>query len=240
MTYLIENWQQPTQIRAIQTTSCLAQHQSFDLQPKQSKPELIKQFITDFNLPHEPIFLQQVHGNQIVEYTQIPKIQMAHQADACFTRKSQVICTIMTADCLPVLLTDTIGSFVAAVHCGWRSLYANILQKTLHKIKPDNPVLAWFGPYIQQLQYQVDEDFVAHYLKKHPNSQPAFTPIYAGKSYADLNTLAQIQLIESGVTRITSCNLCTYSLNDYYSWRQNNTHKRMASLIWLDSQTTHP
>ncbi len=240
MTYWIKNWPQPAHIRAIQTSRYLAQHDLFDLHPKQSDPKLIDQFITDFNLPHEPMFLKQVHGQQIVEYNQIPKKQLILEADACFTRKPQIICTVMTADCLPVLLTDTAGSFVAAVHCGWRSLYANILQKTLNRIKSEHPVLAWFGPCIQQLQYEVDDDFVAHYIKKHPNTQSAFTPIITGKSFADLHALAQIQLAASGVSQITSSNLCTYALKDYYSWRQSSTCKRVASLIWLDSQPIHP
>jgi len=236
MTHLINNWQHSQQIKAIQTTNSFAEHQSFDMHPSHSKPELINQLVKKFNLPHKPKFLQQVHGNQIIEHTEQPKSQLKQQADACFTRIPHVICSILTADCLPVFLTDQTGTFVAAVHCGWRSLYANILSATLSKINSTQPVLAWLGPCIQQSQYEVDKSFVDNYLNRHPNSQIAFTDITkAGKSYASLYTMAYLQLKQLNVQSIESSQVCTFSSPQYYSWRQNSTTKRMASLIWLDS-----
>lgn len=177
-----------------------------------------------------------MHGNQVLEYTEQPKSQLVQQADACFTRKRGVICSVMTADCLPVLLTDKLGTFVAAIHCGWRSLYAGILKKTVNQINSKHPLLAWFGPCIQQLQYEVDEPFIDHYLKKHPNSNTAFSDIKAGKSSANLYLMAQIQLNELDIQLIDTTNQCTFLCSNYYSWRQNNTTKRMASLIWLSLQ----
>ncbi|HAJ11174.1 MAG TPA: laccase, partial [Comamonadaceae bacterium] len=44
------------------------------------------------------------------------------EADACLTTRRGVACTIMVADCLPVLFTDRHGRFVAAAHAGWRGL----------------------------------------------------------------------------------------------------------------------
>ena len=235
MTHLIKCCQYPVQVKAIQTTNSLAEHKPFDIHPKQSKPELINQLVRDFNLPHQPIFLQQVHENQVIEYTEKPVAQLQHQADACFTRHTGIVCAVMTADCLPVLLTDTAGTFVAAVHCGWRSLYAEILTKTLQSIKSPHSILAWFGPYIHQPQYEVDKAFVEQYLKKQPDSKQAFTAIKAGKSFANLSVMAQIQLNASGVNRIQHHNQCTFLNTNYYSWRENNTIQRMASMIWLDS-----
>ena len=236
MTHWIEQWHRPAHVMAIQTTNSIAQHPSFDVHPKLSKPELIKQLAAEFDLPHAPKFLQQVHGNQVVEYTQQPDSQMTRPADACFTRSKNVICAVMTADCLPVLLTDIAGSFVAAVHCGWRSLYASILRETLKSINSEDQIFAWFGPCIQAKQYQVDESFVINYLKQHPNSHSAFTTIKAGKSFADLYAMASIQLNALGVKRIEAANQCTFLDPNYYSWRQNNSPKRMASMVWLEPQ----
>lgn len=233
MTHWIEHWQRPRHVMAIQTTNTLAQNQWFDIHPNQSKPELINLLVEGFNLPHVPQFLQQVHGNQIIEYSKQAESQLSYQADACFTRSKDVICAVMTADCLPVLLTDNAGSFVAAVHCGWRSLDANILKETLNKINSEHQILAWFGPCIQPMQYEVDESFVKNYLKQHPNSHPAFTAINTGKSFSDLHAMASIQLNALGVKRIEAANQCTFLQPNYYSWRQNNTNKRMASMLWL-------
>ena len=236
MTHWIEHWQRPAHVKAIQTTNSLAQHQAFDIHPNHSKANLINQLVTDFSLPHVPIFLQQIHGNQITEYRQQPESQLAIQADACFTRCQNVICAVLSADCLPVLLTDSAGSFVAAVHCGWRSLFADILRETLIKVNSEHQIMAWLGPCIQQAQYQVDDSLVNNYLAKHPNSHPAFSQIRAGKSFANLYSLARIQLNGLGVKHIETANQCTFLNPNYYSWRQNNTTKRMASMLWLSAK----
>ncbi len=67
-----------------------------------------------------PVFLKQVHGDGVL--TLAPGLADGEEADACVTTAAGVACTIMVADCLPVLLTHTSGTVVAAAHAGWRGL----------------------------------------------------------------------------------------------------------------------
>lgn len=233
MTYPIQNWCQNSAVKAIQTSNQLDDGiNRFDIHPTNQQPAQLNQLQQQFNLPHTPYFLKQVHGADCIELT-LPLTQnFQYQADACFSREKEIICAIMTADCLPVLLTDNKTSFVAAVHCGWRSLYQGIVLKTLQKINTDQPVKAWFGPSICQKHYQVDSNFVAHYLAKHPKAYSAFTAIKSGKSQCDLKQLACVQLQQLGIYDITIDNHCTFADSSYYSWRENNTAARQASLIW--------
>ncbi len=233
MTHLIEQWQCPENVVAVQTSQSLISEQNFSVHPSHASPSQILALTESFGLPHQPSFLHQVHGNEIAEYHQPPIGQMHTKADACFTRKTDVICAVMTADCLPVLMTDIKGTFIAAVHCGWRSLFANILQDTLTAIKPDHQVLAWFGPCIQPAQYEVGDEFVEHYLAKHPDSHTAFITTSSGKIHADLSAMATQQLSQAGVTNIEQDGHCTYLSTAYHSWRQNQTAKRMATMAWL-------
>lgn len=68
----------------------------------------------------QPVFLQQVHGARCV--TLAPDTPHGTQADACVTRQTRLACTVMVADCLPVLLCDAAGQTVGAAHAGWRGL----------------------------------------------------------------------------------------------------------------------
>lgn len=71
----------------------------------------------------QPVFLQQVHGTQVLDLRETDSaLPIAPCADACATTATHLACTIMVADCLPVLLTNRQGSTVAAAHAGWRGL----------------------------------------------------------------------------------------------------------------------
>lgn len=237
MTHLIKHWQQPSCVVALQATNKLGSQELFNIHPKEATPSSIQELVDRFQLPHAPHFLNQVHGNDVVEYKSKNQLlmskQMSQSADACFTRLPNIICAVLTADCLPILLTDKKGTFVAAIHCGWRSLYANIIAVTVSAIKPKYEVIAWLGPCIQAAQYEVDEAFAHHYLKQHPNAQGAFTTVINGKCQADLYQLANTQLKDLGINHITYSNQCTYLNAEYYSWRENKTTSRMATMAWL-------
>ena len=66
------------------------------------------------------VYLQQVHGVNVVTLNE--KSPQGQAADACVTNTAGVVCTIMVADCLPVLFAHDSGLVVAAAHAGWRGL----------------------------------------------------------------------------------------------------------------------
>ena len=114
----------------------------------------LNKFSLQYQLPHIPIFLNQV------EYADIPLKHGEKNADACFTRQKGVICSVLSADCLPVLMANKQATVVAAVHCGWRGLYADILLETIKKLNVDpGDLQCWLGPCISYKPYQVDEKF---------------------------------------------------------------------------------
>src|SRR5438045_2606227 len=67
-----------------------------------------------------PVFLRQVHGRHAIRLD--AATPDGAEADGCFTRERGIACTIMVADCLPVLLSTADGRAVAAAHAGWRGL----------------------------------------------------------------------------------------------------------------------
>ncbi|MCK5720956.1 MAG: laccase domain-containing protein, partial [Gammaproteobacteria bacterium] len=69
------------------------------------------------NLPNTPQWLEQTHSTQVIL---LPSEEVIPKADAAYTTEKNIICAVMTADCLPLLITDRQGSCIAAVHAGWR------------------------------------------------------------------------------------------------------------------------
>lgn len=183
------------------------------------------------DLPNSPLWLQQVHGNRVINAAEHSD---DIQADACFATTSGQVCAVLTADCLPVLLCDRQGSCVAAVHAGWRGLHAAIIAEAVNRI-PATPdaLLAWLGPAISQRHYEVGDDFRQRFVDQNSGYTEAFVRT-GGRWRADLQALARRQLNMAGVMHIWSTQDCTFADEQrFYSYRRDGRTGRQASLIWM-------
>ncbi len=106
------------------------------------------------NLPSKPVWLEQVHGKDVLKLTGEP--YASKRADASYSNTPGTVCAVMTADCLPVLFCNRAGTEVAAAHAGWRGLCAGVLEETVSCFadKPEN-ILAWLGPAIGPRAFEV-------------------------------------------------------------------------------------
>ncbi|MBK7502490.1 MAG: peptidoglycan editing factor PgeF [Polaromonas sp.] len=206
----------------------------------------------------QPIYLKQVHGTNVV--TLEANTPNGTVADACITTHSDVACTIMVADCLPVLFTNLDGTFVAAAHAGWRGLAAGVLLRTLDQIYMKNKAvsgvniaysamntIAWLGPCIGKHAFEVGDEVKAAFTSQSPLAEDHFVALHNGKWLADLAGLARMQLQQLGIPAANvfgndgSDAWCTVTqAQRFYSHRRDTAtlggSGRMAACIWLDSQ----
>lgn len=185
------------------------------------------------NLPAEPTWLQQVHGHHVIAADSAD----AAPADASWSDRPGVVCAVLTADCLPLLLTDRAGTCVAAVHVGWRGLVAGLVDATVATL-PAQPadLLAWLGPAIGPNAFEVGADVRKACLDTLTDADTCFTPGRPGHWQADLPGLAERALRQAGIEACYNSRLCTYSdPARFYSYRRDGTTGRMASLIWMDA-----
>jgi YfiH family protein len=178
-------------------------------------------------------WLEQVHENQVVVVDGVslkPK-----RADASITRCKLVALAIMTADCLPILLTSKSGDEIAAVHAGWRPLSAGIIANTLAEMATSSKDLhAWLGPCIGPENFEVGNEVKKKFVDISPNLASFFTPNANGKFQADLAGIAIFLLKQSGIESIVHHQECTHALKDrFYSFRRENKTGRMASIIYF-------
>lgn len=183
-------------------------------------------------LPAQPCWLQQVHGNHVIHATEhVEDIQ----ADGCIATGPGQVCAVLTADCLPVLLCSHDGDCVAAVHAGWRGLEAGIIGEAVRRMPatPDR-LLAWLGPGISQRKYAVGDDFRTRFVRLDAEHAAAFVRLN-GQWHADLCDIARRLLRQAGVSAISGGQHCTYTgAQQFYSYRRDGRTGRQASLIWIE------
>ena len=187
-------------------------------------------------------WLKQVHATQ----TYIAKSDASEDlptADICFTRNQNIACAVLTADCLPILVCDSAGVEIAAVHAGWRGLAQGILQSAISQFSSAADELSvWIGPSICQKHFEVGQEVVEAMLKVKLVTQDELPYVSIpsntepGKSYLDLTEIAKRNLQKLGVKDISCESLCTYcDTENFYSYRRDGETGRMASLIWIEN-----
>ena len=198
----------------------------------------------------KPVFLNQVHGTDML--TVAPDTPDGASADGAYTCDRGLACTIMVADCLPVLLCDVHGTQVAAVHAGWRGLAGldgiGVLESALKRFLPLAPtesnqgaieMIAWLGPCIGPDAFEVGADVLAAFTKTDAQAADCFKPMAGGKWLADLQGLARQRLATLGVTQVFgndgSAPWCTVGQPlRFFSHRRDRISGRQAACIWLE------
>ena len=270
--FIKPDWPVPPNIKSLYTTRQggvsqtpfntfnLATHVGDDLQDVLANR---KQLFDQACLPSEPVWLDQQHTdiaiqlNQSSLYTQTPDSLLSTLstqvpvADASWTLCPGLVSVVMTADCLPILITNQAGTIVSAIHAGWKGLAKGIVSKTLQSF-PDEVqqspehLMAWIGPAISARQFEVGQDVYDVFVHQNKansiffqsKSYGAISSQKAPKKYlADLPGLVRNELNALGVSKVYGGDLCSYEqVEDFFSYRRAGKTGRMACLIWIDLQ----
>jgi len=178
-------------------------------------------FGTRLGNPTADVTLRQIHSASVLNAHGLT--DRSQEGDALITDEMHRSIGIRTADCVPILLVDSVHRAVAAIHAGWRGTAAGIAERTVHGLEhtfgttPAN-LHAAIGPCIRSCCYEVGED-VAH----------RFAPIFSerkpvkGKHMLDLPEANRRQLQTAGLSpeHIYDCGRCTACETDlFFSYRR--------------------
>ncbi len=188
-----------------------------------------------------PVFLDQVHG--------VDMLRLDHESpdglptDAAWTTCSGIACTVMVADCLPLLLCDTSGRSVAAVHAGWRGLLGaggyGVIETAVARMGiPAGELLVWLGPCIGPNAFEVGTEVRAAFTEASPQAAGCFRFHTEGKWLADLPGLARQRLAALGIAGVFGNDgtdaWCTVgNASRFFSHRRDGVSGRQAACIWL-------
>ena len=247
--WLVPKWPAPATVHAVCTTRVggrsLPPYDSLNLGDHVGDDPLAvgaNRAVLAQALGARPVFLQQVHGRGVVALD--VHTPQGTQADACLTRERGVACTIMVADCLPLLFTDARGSVVAAAHAGWRGLAGEggvgVVETLYAALQVDaRELMVWLGPCIGPQAFEVGDEVRAAFEAGNPGATSCFQPAAAaGKWLADLPALARLRLAALGIRQVYgndgSPSWCTVTQpSRFFSHRRDRVSGRLAACIWL-------
>lgn len=194
----------------------------------------------------QPVFLNQVHGAQVVRLFEPDGAPgaPARTADASVTTEPGLACTVQVADCLPVLFTAPNARAVGAAHAGWRGLALGVLEATLESVCEladcaPAEVTVWLGACIGPRQFEVGADVLEAFGASTAGGDTTlFVRHTPGKWLANLPQLARARLRAVGVHDISGGAWCTVEESSrFFSFRRDRVTGRMAAAIWIERRS---
>lgn len=177
-------------------------------------------------------YLKQVHSDKFFIVNRDNFLEIRGQCgDALITSERGIAIGIFTADCVPIILVDTLNKIVAVIHAGWKGTALNITGKVLDYMIRDmgtdaKNVVAAIGPSIGPCCFEVGLDVAEKFSYVVENKE---------KFYVDLWKENIKQLTDYGVQKenISSSMICT-SCNSkkVFSYRKDSGKTgRMGTFI---------
>lgn len=180
-------------------------------------------------------WLNQTHSTRVTRLSE-PTNAGAVEADAAFTNMPNLPCSVMTADCMALMIANTNGTEVAAVHAGWKGLLNGVIENTVEQFSSQrSEIHIWFAPSICQQHFEIGEDLKTLF-SNFPSALKASS--IKDKTLLNLLEVANLKLDALGIYQRYYSNMCTYSSTNLFSHRRS-THQgistcgRMANLILI-------
>ncbi len=173
------------------------------------------------------VAMEQLHSDTIHTLYAYPRNPLS--GDGLGTSCKGLLLVIKTADCLPVLISDSAKKVAAAAHCGWKGTSLRLLPKMVTRLVSElgcslSSLQVALGPCIGPACYEVGQDLYEVFAGK---GLPLlyFEPIAQkpGKYLFDLKAANRDQLLDSGLpaANIFSLNCCTHHEKNLYSYRRD-------------------
>ena len=195
--------------------------------------------------PLEFIVANQVHSNSVIVIDKklskgwSEESSAIKSADGLITNQKGVVLTILTADCVPILLYDKSKEVISALHAGWRGTKLEIVKIAISKMIKEfdsNPkdISVFIAPSIRGCCYEVGID-VAREFEEY---REYCTPKEDGKYMLDLSDINKTQLLDMGIEseNIEISSSCTACESDkFFSYRkEGGCDGRFMSMIWMN------
>lgn len=194
--------------------------------------------------PTHLLGLYQVHSAD-VEVIDGPFAGDRPKADAMVTTASGVALGVSSADCGPILFSDSEARVIGAAHSGWKGAFTGVVASTVTAMEKlgarRERILAVLGPTISAAAYEVGPEFVERFKSENATYARFFTASQrAAHAMFDLPAFIGLRAQEAGIGRFVDLALCTYGDEARFFSYRRTTHRgepdygRLISAIVLE------
>ena len=247
ITCIVPDWSGPANVTAFTTTRLGGVSQPpFDAMnlglhvgdDEESVIENRRRLQQSLGLPSQPHWLNQTHSTDICAINQ--DHNGAVNGDGSYTEHTDTVLAVLTADCLPIVISDSKGTQLAVVHAGWRGMANGIIENAMEHFGAGGDNHAWLGPAIGAQRFEVGDDVLDVFTQQDKRHREFFRPVdkpinKPGKYMADLYAIARAKLMLTGCSSVSGGNHCTFTESKlFHSHRRDGTKSgRMATVAWL-------
>ena len=171
------------------------------------------------------ILMNQTHSNKVIVIDDSNKHIQRVNSDALVTRQKKIAISVLTADCVPILIYDEVNQIIASIHAGWKGALSGIVENTLNaifKISRNSKINVAIGPCISVHNYEVGKEFHKKFIKESKKNEKFFVPNREGKFLFNLRDYVNSKFEELEINHLENIDFDTYSEDKkFFSFRRS-------------------
>ena len=169
--------------------------------------------------------MNQTHSNKVIVIDDSNKHIQRVNSDALVTRQKKIAISVLTADCVPILIYDEVNQIIASIHAGWKGALSGIVENTLNaifKISRNSKINVAIGPCISVHNYEVGKEFHKKFIKESKKNEKFFVPNREGKFLFNLRDYVNSKFEELEINHLENIDFDTYSEDKkFFSFRRS-------------------
>ena len=173
--------------------------------------------------------MKQTHSNKVEIINKSNQDIKRVNADALITNIKNISISVLTADCVPILVYEKINHIVACIHAGWKGAVNGIVENTFNQVmnmNKNNNFYVVVGPCIGLKNYEVGKEFYDELVRENKANEKFFSPNENNKFFFDLRKYVNFKITKFDVKYVENIDLDTYAEKDnFFSFRRSRKLK---------------
>ena len=188
--------------------------------------------------------MNQTHSNKVVVIDEKNKNIQRINSDALITKLKNIAISVLTADCVPILVYEEVNQIIACIHAGWKGAISGIIENTLNEIvtmSKNNRIYVAIGPCIGTKNYEVGKEFYGEFVKENKDNETFFSSGKENKLLFNLREYVNFKIKKFDIKHIENIDFDTFSEKEnFFSFRRSKqigeiNYGRCISVISLIS-----